>query len=75
MNAYLMATAVLGVGTPAVLMAVIATESWNTVCDSLVPKKRVPEVPAETGAAAAKYVAREFAEPLHVAVPTLVVPA
>ena len=51
---YLIGTAVFGVGTPAVLMAVTAAECWNTVCDSLVPKYRVPEVPAETGSAAAK---------------------
>ena len=49
-----MGTAVFGVGTPPVLMAVIAAECWNTVCDSLVPKNRVPDVPAETGDAAAK---------------------
>jgi hypothetical protein len=49
-----MGTAVFGEGTPAVLMAEIAAECWNTVCDSLVPKNRVPEVPAETGSAAAK---------------------
>ena len=49
-----MATAVFGVGTPAALIAVTATVSWNTVCASLVPKYRVPVVPAETGEAPMK---------------------
>ena len=52
---YLIATAVLGVGAPVTLIAVIATVSSNTVCVSLVPKYLIPVVPAPTGAAAEKY--------------------
>jgi hypothetical protein len=67
-----MATAVLGVGVPVTLIAVIATVSSKTVCVSLVPKYLIPVVPAPTGAAAEKYRGVEFAEPLQVAVATAV---
>ena len=50
-----MATAVLGVGVPVLLMAVTATVSWKIVWSSLVPKNRVPVVPLATGAAPPKY--------------------
>ena len=40
-----------GAGTPEPVIAVMAAVCWNTVCASLVPKNRVPDVPADTGAA------------------------
>jgi hypothetical protein len=70
---YLMATAVFGVGTPVGLIAVIgAAVSWNTVCASLVPKYRVPDVSGASGEAAAKYRGAASAAPLQTAVGTTV---
>jgi hypothetical protein len=43
----LIGIAVFGVGTPLGLIAVIGAVSWKIVCASLVPKNRVPEVPAD----------------------------
>src|SRR6266571_8044855 len=69
-----MGTAPAGVGAPAALIAVIAAVCWKIVCASLVPKYRVPELPAETGFPVRRYVAFGWvAVPVHgVAVPEFV---
>ena len=48
------------------LIAVIAAVCWKIVCASLVPKYRVPELPAETGFPVNRYVAFGWvAVPVH----------
>ena len=53
---YLSAVAVLGVGMPDVLIAVICVSvvSWKIVWVSLVPKWRFPDEPHASGSACAR---------------------
>src|SRR3954467_6705313 len=66
---YLSGVAAAGVGTPAALIAVIVAVCWKIVCRWLAARRRVRELPGETGSPCRKSPSTPAppAAPLHVA--------